>query len=47
MIHGTAKKIKFSHKNFFIKCEQPAFAADFFIFTKEIYTGRLRYLCDK
>ena len=38
------KKMKFSIKDFFSKCD-PFFFSDFFTFTEEILNGKLHFLC--
>ena len=39
---STAQKIKFSIKDFFTECEEPA---DLVTFTREILHGKLHFLC--
>ena len=41
-LNDTAQKIKFSTKDFFSKCDQPA---DFVSITGEILNGKLHFLC--
>ena len=44
---STANKMKFSIKEFFIKCEKiHSFMWDLFTFAEEILNGKLQFLCN-
>ena len=41
----TGHKMKFSSKDFFIKCDQIQFPADLVIFTEEVLNDKFHFLC--